>query len=144
MNRGHTLSPVWNGALAGLGAGLVSGIVLRQMWVLTPLPLMLGQSPGVGLGWIIHLAIAVIFGAVFGAIFRQTEMSRSTILVAGVLTGILVWAIGPLYLIPVLIGLPPQFGLMDRWLEVGFAYVLYGLCLGAFYILISNKSERRA
>lgn len=144
MNRGHALSPVWNGALAGLGAGFPSGIVLQQMWVLTPLPLIFGQSPGIRLGWAIHLAIAAIFGGVFGAIFRETETRRGTVLIAGVLMGILVWVVGPLYLIPVLIGLPPQFGLMDRWLEVGFAYALYGICLGAFYILVLNRSTRRA
>jgi hypothetical protein len=143
LNTHKALSPIWSGPLAGLGAGLLSGFVLQQIWVLTPLPLMVGRAPEARVGWVIHLSISVIFGAVFGAIVRDTERSYGTVLVYGILLGLLVWLIGPLYLIPVLIGLPPQFALAGRWLQVGFAYVLYGITVGALHLLISAKSERR-
>lgn len=147
MDRSRALSPVWSGALAGLVAGFLSGIVLQQMWILTPLPLMFGRPPGVGTGWIIHLAIAVlfgiIFGAVFGAVLRGEDPRLGATLVSGAVTGAAVWAIGPLFLIPILLGLPPQFGLASRWLDVGLAYLLYGLALGGLFFLMTNKTERR-
>ncbi len=133
------------GLLTGLAGGLVSGAILQEQGILTPLPLMLGKSPGITGGWLIHLFLSTIFGILFGIVADRLDLGRTGLALAGLITGAVAWAVGPLLLVPVLIGLPPQFGLAGRWSSVGLSYLIFGLVMG---LLCSVKEpygvERRS
>ena len=55
---------VYAGLLSGAIAGLVSGIMLQLMWVLTPLSLLLSRPPNPATGWI-PIIVSMIFGLIF-------------------------------------------------------------------------------
>jgi uncharacterized membrane protein YagU involved in acid resistance len=138
---GQTL---YAGLLAGLVAGLVSGVMLQLMWVLTPLSLLLSLPPNPSTGWIPHLIISLVFGALFGVVARMLRLERSGAVAGGLFTGLLAWIIGPLTLVPLWIGLPPQYTLASRWLKVLAAYLTYGLVLGeVFHAFRERIPERR-
>ncbi|HHY45432.1 MAG TPA: hypothetical protein GX512_06970 [Firmicutes bacterium] len=138
---GQTL---YAGLLAGLVAGLVSGIMLQLMWVLTPLSLLLSLPPNPSTGWIPHLIISLIFGIVFAFVAEAFLPGRSGAVAGGLITGLLAWIVGPLTLVPLWIGLPPQYTLASRWLKVLAAYLAYGLVLGeVFHAFRERIPERR-
>jgi hypothetical protein len=133
-----------SGALSGFGAGLISGLILHATWILTPLALLVASKPNVYTGWVIHLVISTVVGAVFGAaIGRRGPLSERTLVAAGLGLGVLVFAVGPLTLIPMAIGLPPQFAYLSKWLKVGAGYLVYGALTGAFCFAAQRRVERR-
>ncbi len=135
---------LYAGFLAGLVAGLVSGLMLQLMWVLTPLSLLLSLPPNPSTGWIPHLIISLIFGVVFGLVAGALRLERSGAVAGGLITGLLAWIVGPLTLVPLWIGLPPQYTLASRWLKVLAAYLVYGLVLGeVFHAFLERIPERR-
>jgi len=135
---------LYAGLLAGLVAGLVSGIMLQLMWVLTPLSLLLSLPPNPSTGWIPHLIISLIFGIVFAFVAEAFLPGRSGAVAGGLIIGLLAWIVGPLTLVPLWIGLPPQYTLASRWLKVLAAYLAYGLVLGeVFHAFRERIPERR-
>ncbi|MGI6632940.1 MAG: hypothetical protein ACOX5M_07790 [Bacillota bacterium] len=135
---------VYAGLLSGAIAGLVSGIMLQLMWVLTPLSLLLSRPPNPATGWIPHIIVSMIFGLIFALAAGALHLRRRGCVIGGLTTGVLAWIAGPLTLIPVWIGLPPQFSLASRWLKVGAAYLVYGLVLGAVFETLHERiTERR-
>lgn len=134
---------LYAGLLAGLVAGLVSGIMLQLMWVLTPLSLLLSLPPNPSTGWIPHLAISLVFGVLFGFLASWLRLERRGAVAGGIITGVLAWIAGPLTLVPLWIGLPPQYTLASRWLKVLAAYLAYGLVLGEVFNAFQERIPER-
>lgn len=135
---------LYAGVLAGLAGGLVSGIMLQLMWVLTPLSLLLGLPPRPSTGWIPHILLSLVFGVAFAFFAAAFLPQRSSAVAGGLVTGLIAWVLGPLTLVPLWIGLPPQFTLASRWLKVLAAYLVYGLVLGkVFHAFRERIPERR-
>ncbi|MEP7358961.1 MAG: hypothetical protein ABI847_17055 [Anaerolineales bacterium] len=127
-----------DGLLYGVAAGLVmalflvcAGLLRGQSWVA-----MLGQfDPGLGarpmIGLLTHLAVASVYGAVFGVLWRVgARLLRSLpVWAAGLLFGLAMWLVAVLVAStrgPAaggwLSGIPP--------LEFALAHGVYGLALG--------------
>lgn len=141
----NPFNPVLTGLLSGLASGLLSGLILQQLWILTPLSILMGLPPNPAYGWVVHLALTALFGLLFAILSPFFNHDINGFIGAGLLTGVIVWMLGPLFLIPVLLGLPPQFYLFDRWLTVGLAFIVYGLGLGITYAIIHFRLyERRS
>lgn len=139
MDRG-----VVSGSASGLAAGLVSGVILHYMWVLTPLPLLVGGTPSPVAGWVVHLALSLVVGIIFGAVADRLHLTGRGLFVGGIVAGVVFFAAGPLTFVPMAIGLPPQYHLLGKWLKVGAAYVAFGVILGAAHHLIQTRPiERR-
>jgi len=135
---------LYAGLLAGLVAGLVSGLMLQLMWILTPLSLLLALPPKPSNGWITHLIMSLVFGVAFAFFAGAFLPQRSSAVAGGLVTGLIAWVLGPLTLVPLWIGLPPQYTLASRWLKVLAAYLVYGLVLGeVFHAFRERIPERR-
>ena len=67
---------VYAGLLSGAIAGLVSGIMLQLMWVLTPLSLLLSRPPNPATGWIPHIIVSMIFGLIFALAAGALHLRR--------------------------------------------------------------------
>lgn len=132
------------GGASGLVSGVASGVILHFLWALVPLPLLVARPPSVVGGWVVHLVISVVTGAMFGAVVAPLRLSGRGLLVAGMLTGIALFLLGPVTLVPVAIGLRPQFPVLDRWLKVSAAYLTFGAVLGVAYSVAQKRPlERR-
>jgi hypothetical protein len=58
------------GVAGGLAGGVVFGI-LMQAWEMLPMVAMLVDSESVAVGWLVHLVISALFGAIFAVLFGR-------------------------------------------------------------------------
>ena len=139
-----TLRAAALGAFSGFAAGIAAGIILHILWVLPALSLLVARPPTPGTGWVVHVLISALSGALFGIAVMSIRQSRSNLVLAGIVAGALVFVLGPLTLVPMAIGLGPQFSFIAKWLPVGAAYLVYGALLGAIhYAALGRPVERR-
>ncbi len=131
------LRALGRGAFAGLIGGLVFTIVMLRIGVLPTVARLIGaSSPWSGV--IVHLVIANLIGASFGLLFLRRSFDIGSALGWGLSYGFFWWILGPLTLLPILLGVAP------RWTpEIAAAlmaslvgHLAYGAALGvAFYLL---------
>jgi len=92
------------GAFSGLASGLVFGVMLAAMGMLPRIGQLIGV-PTVAGGLLLHLVISACFGAAYSlAAGRLLSRWRSG-LFGGVIYGAGLWLLGPLTLMPLLMGL---------------------------------------
>jgi hypothetical protein len=116
---GPTLSsreqPIWRtqpiiaGALAGIAGGIAFGLMMQLM--MPQMIGMIGSLVGVpALGWVVHLVISAIIGAGFGLALANFVTGWGSALGLGLAYGFVWWILGPLLIMPIMMGLGPQFG----------------------------------
>lgn len=93
------------GAVSGLAGGLVFGAVMAQIGFLpTVAAIVRVHSPL--LGFLVHMLFAAIIGAGFGVLVVRQRAESRELLFWGLVYGALWWFLGPLTLLPVLLGRP--------------------------------------
>ena len=95
----------------GVVAGLVGGLVFTSVMVETGLSnvadLIGGTSPVTG--FFVHLVIANLVGASYGLLFQRQAYDIGSALGWGATYGFIWWIIGPLTLMPALLGTTPEW-----------------------------------
>lgn len=133
------------GMLAGLIGGVILGLVLRAQD--TPGGILGGvELPAAGAGWAVHLLLSALLGFGFGAIFRYQPYSYATTVSSGLLYGLLWWMLGPLTLLPLLLGESPIWSLTDASSVFPslIGSVLFGGMTGlSFYLLVTFSLRLR-
>lgn len=127
------------GALAGLVGGLVFGQVMAVIGYLpTVAAIVRTDSPVVGFA--VHLLIAAIIGSVFGVLVaRQREL-----LFWGLAYGVLWWFLGPLTLLPLLLGRPVAWDAATAQALIPslLGHLAYGAVTAAVLAVLSRKERR--
>lgn len=107
-------------------AGILLGIFMQMMGMIGVIASMFG-SESLVIGWIMHMMISWIFGLGYGA---MTLISSRYYLV-GIIHGVLIWVIGPLMVMPMMMGMGTMIGemfkgpqLMSLFTHVGFSLIL--------------------
>lgn len=122
------------GVLGGLTGGLLFGPIMAISGVLPYVAMLIGQTDE-GIGFGVHMGIALLFGSWFGLIFAFVpkiveNMKGSAIW--GTVYGFVWWILGGLTLMPAFLGMPPQFSNAgsegNMWSLLG--HLIYGLSLG--------------
>lgn len=116
------------GLVAGIAGGLVSGALLWALWILASLGVLL-QQPTAGRGFIVHFSLSMLAGVAFGLVVGVPRSWRHG-LVAGAALGTLVWVLGPLTLIPLMLGFPVQLRFAWHFGASLGAYMTYGVVAG--------------
>lgn len=99
----RTLQTLGWGALAALTGGLVFSLVMVQIGFLPRVAALAhGSSPA--LGFVVHLAISALIGATFGLLFHYEAPTAGAGIAWGLVYGLMWWFIGPLTLMPILLG----------------------------------------
>ena len=94
------------GVTAGLVGGLVFGAAMTQLGALpTIASLVRAESPVIG--FVVHMFIAAAVGAGFGLLMWHQHPTAGEMLFWGLTYGILWWFLGPLTLMPILLGDAP-------------------------------------
>ncbi|MFF4231050.1 hypothetical protein [Streptomyces sp. NPDC001820] len=127
------------GALAGLAGGLVFGQVMAVIGFLpTVAAIVRTDSPVVGFA--VHLLIAAFIGSIFGMLVaRQREL-----LFWGLAYGVLWWFLGPLTLLPILLGRPVAWDVATAQALIPslLGHLAYGAVTAAVLALLS-RGERQ-
>ncbi|MBI3943800.1 MAG: NAD(P)/FAD-dependent oxidoreductase [Chloroflexi bacterium] len=133
------------GALAGLVGGLVFAWAVQAQGMMVNVAGLVGSSSA-GIGIVLHLALSVLIGASFGAIFRHQPDSYATTISSSLLYSLLWWIVGPLTLMRFIVGQ----GLTWSVVEASAAFpslvghLLYGGVTGlSFYLIVALYLSKR-
>jgi uncharacterized membrane protein YagU involved in acid resistance len=122
------------GALAGLVGGLLFGMIMGMGGMLPMVAMLVGSKEPL-VGFIVHMLIAAIIGLGFGAVFGANAVTESHGALWGVVYGLIWWVLGPLLIMPTMMGMGPQFGMAftPPMLMSLVGHLIYGLATGLAY-----------
>ncbi len=99
----RSLRALGMGVLASIAGGLAFTVVMLETGALPTVAGLVGRSsPLVGFG--VHMLISAILGATYGLLFRREAYSYGAGLAWGSVYGLAWWFLGPLTLMPILLG----------------------------------------
>lgn len=141
------LKSIQHGAIAGIADGIVLGAMMSMMGMLPMIGQMVG-SPTATAGFLVHLVISATIGGSFGLIFRSLITGNATVLGYGTAYGATWWLLGPLTLMPLMMGM----GLGVNWNATAAAamfpslvgHLIFGLILGFTYARLSQRHTQTA
>ncbi len=136
---------IQHGALAGIAGGIVFGAMMGMMGMLPMIGQMAG-SPTASAGFFVHLIISAFIGGSFALIFQSRVKGSTAGLGYGAAYGILWWFLGPLTLMPAMMGM----GIGVNWnataAEAMFpsliGHIVYGLILGFTYRRLAERRHQ--
>jgi hypothetical protein len=99
---------IGRGALAGLVGGLLFTVVMVQIGFLPTVARLIGSASALT-GFVVHLIIANLIGVSYGLLFRRQSYDVGSALGWGVSYGFFWWILGPLTLMPSLLGASPEW-----------------------------------
>ncbi|MGH8066764.1 MAG: hypothetical protein ACRERE_16315 [Candidatus Entotheonellia bacterium] len=91
------------GAVASLAGGLLFSLVMLATGVLPTVANLVGGSSPV-LGFFVHMCISAMVGMSYGVLFQREAPNFASGVAWGLLYGLIWWFIGPLTLMPILLG----------------------------------------
>jgi len=137
------------GVVGGIVGGLVFGAMMGLMGMLSMVAMVVG-SESAAVGFLYHMFNSVIIGAVFGFVFGNLSYTYGQGAAWGLLYGAIWWVLGPLVLMPLMLGMGLQFGMAftPPMLMSLVGHLIYGLLTGLVYVayvrLRPATSEGRA
>lgn len=137
---------ILHGIYGGLAGGAVFGAMMAMMGMLPMIGKIMGH-PSAGAGFLIHMGISAMIGAGFAATLGRTAGAcgiRSG-LQRGLAYGGLWWLLGPLTLMPLMMGM----GLGANWnaaaavrmLPSLMGHLMYGAILGVTYARLGGAER---
>ena len=136
----RTLQAAGWGAVASLGGGVLFGLVMLASGALPRIAGLVGGS-SVEVGFVVHLVIGAIIGLSYGILFRYEAPTLAAGLAWGFLYGLVWWFLGPLTLLPVLLGGPLAWS--PQAIGPALASLVGHLVYGASTALAFLALERR-
>lgn len=134
------LQRVIGGVVGGVAGGLVFGAMMAATGMLPVVASVVGsQSPVVG--FLYHMFNSVVIGAIYGLAFGAQSFNYGRGAVLGLLYGAIWWVLGPMILMPLLLGMGPQFAaaLTPPMLMSLVGHLAYGLITGLVYVAYVNR-----
>lgn len=132
------------GALAGLIGGLAFGALMAMMNMLPMIGMLAGSESAV-VGFGIHMLISAVIGATYGGLISLTGLTTAHALGPGMAIGLAYgfvwWILGPLVLMPTMMGMGPQFGAamtQMNLMSLG-GHLIYGALLGGVFAAITSR-----
>lgn len=130
------------GITASIVGGLLFTIIMSSTDALPVVAQLIGMtSPAAG--FIVHMIISAIIGATYGLLFRSEAFSYGTALAWGLVYGLMWWFLGPLTLMPLLLGVPVQWTL-DAALALYpslIGHLIYGGALSLAFLLLARRYD---
>lgn len=139
-------SNLTQGIYGGLAGGAVFGAMMGMMGMLPMIGNMVGH-PSAVIGFLVHMVISAFIGAGFALLFDRRVTGISNGFRYGLLYGGVWWLLGPLTLMPLLLGM----GLGVNWNLTAvvnmfpslMGHLIYGAILGASYARLQNRQTVR-
>ena len=128
------------GAIAGILGGIVFGAWMADQGMFSVIASMAGGSSPL-LGLLLHLSISGAIGASFGLLFARLAEGVAPSLLWGTVNGFLWWFLGPLTLMPIALGMGPQWTASAIAGSVGSLlwHLVFGGVMGVAYAAIARE-----
>ncbi len=139
MGTRSALSSITAGAIAGLGGGVVFGMMMALMGML-PMVAMLVRSENSLVGFVVHMVISAGIGGVYGLVAGRLPQTTGAAIVAGAVNGLVWWVLGALILMPLMLGMAQmvfQIG-QAQWFSL-MGHILYGVVTGLLFIPLIKR-----
>lgn len=138
------LTRIRNGALAGVVGGIAFGILMAMMGMLKMIASIIG-SQSTAVGWVIHLMISAMIGIGFAIVFHNLTETKSRSVMAGLIYGAIWWVLGPLTLMPLMMGMGLQWSAAAASAAMPslVGHLIYGLILGWTYSYLASRDDSR-
>jgi uncharacterized membrane protein YagU involved in acid resistance len=127
----------WHGVVAGLAGGIVFGMLMAMMRMLTTIAMMVG-STSAAVGALVHLMISVGFGVLLALVLPVTAGVAVT-LGAGAGYGMVLWVAGPLLIMPAMLGMPLLTVDTTAMMSL-MGHVIYGLVAAAVLVALRRRA----
>ncbi len=127
------------GALASILGGLLFSIIMVATGVLPQVAALIrGSSPLAG--FVVHLVISVLIGMSYGLLFAHESPDVGSSLAWGMLYGLAWWFLGPLTLMPILLGHAPTWTMQaaDILLPSLLGHLIYGATTGLVFFWLES------
>ncbi len=136
----RTLRSLGEGAVASLLGGFLFSLIMVATGVLPRVAALVGGSSPV-LGFAVHLVISSLIGMSYGLLFRYESPDIGSSIGWGTLYGLAWWFIGPLTLMPVLLGSPPLWTVQtaDILLPSLLGHLIYGAATGLVFFWFEHR-----
>ena len=122
------------GVIGGLAGGLVFGVMMAMMGMLPMVASLIGSDSAV-VGFGLHLVNSVVIGLGLTVILGGMLTSYSRGAVIGLLYGALWWVLGPLLIMPLMLGMP-LFAINTTALMSLLGHLVYGLILAVVAVRV--------
>jgi uncharacterized membrane protein YagU involved in acid resistance len=128
------------GVIGGVAGGLVFGAWMGIVGMLPMVASVVGSQSAV-VGFIYHMFNSVIIGAVFGLVFGLLSHTYGQGALFGLVYGVIWWVLGPMILMPLLLGMGLQFGaaFTPPMLMSLVGHLAYGLITGLVYVAYNKR-----
>jgi len=128
------------GALASVLGGLLFSIIMVATGVLPQVAALIGGSSPLA-GFVVHLVISVLIGMSYGLLFAHESPDVGSSLAWGMLYGLGWWFLGPLTLMPILLGHAPTWTMQaaDLLLPSLLGHVIYGAATGLVFFWFESQ-----
>ena len=133
------VSSIVAGGIAGLGGGVVFGMMMAMMGML-PMVAMLVGSQSAFVGFLVHMVISAGIGGFYGLVASRLPETTRTAIVGGAANGMVWWVLGALILMPLMLGMGQmvlKIG-QTQWLSL-MGHVIYGIVTGLLFIPLSKR-----
>jgi hypothetical protein len=131
---------VIGGVVGGVAGGLVFGAWMGVMGMLPMVASVVGSQSAV-VGFLYHMFNSVIIGAVFGLVFGTLSHTYGQGALFGLVYGVIWWVLGPMILMPLMLGMGLQFGaaFTPPMLMSLVGHLAYGLITGLVYVAFGKR-----
>lgn len=132
-------SSVKAGIVAGLGGGIVFGMLMAMMGML-PMVAGLVRSENAMVGFGVHLAISAFIGAVYGLIASRFAAGGLSAILVGAVYGVIWWVLGALIAMPLLLGMTQMIFVINQpqWLSL-MGHMIYGVVTALLFVPLSKR-----
>ena len=139
QTRHRTSSPIMACALAGLGGGVVFGMMMGMMGMLPMVAGLVGSSSALT-GLIVHLGVSAFIGTSYGLVASRLPARTSVHLVAGIATGVVWWVLGALVMMPFMLGMSGMiFVIGSTQMMSLMGHVIYGVTTAVLFVRIHRR-----
>ena len=127
------------GVVGGVAGGLVFGAMMAAMGMLPMVASVVGSNSAL-IGFLYHMFNSVVIGAIFGFLFGAQSHTYGLGAALGLLYGAIWWVLGPMILMPLMLGMGLQFGaaFTPPMLMSLVGHLLYGLITGLVYVAYTH------
>ncbi|MDN5933298.1 MAG: hypothetical protein L0I24_19900 [Pseudonocardia sp.] len=134
------LTRVMDGVLAGLAGGVMFGALMAMMGMLPMVAMLVGSTSPV-VGAIVHLVISAVLGVLLALVVPAWSVAMT--LVAGAVYGVIWWVLGPLLIMPTVLGMSQMVFVVDTAALLSLmGHVIFGVVAAAVLVAVRRRRAR--